>query len=44
VCLVSSTFSVHGWTPVDTVEVEDVFRTRVYRYAEVPASVRASAR
>jgi hypothetical protein len=44
VCLVSNTFSVHGWTPADTVTVEDVFRTRVYRYTEVPAPLRASAR
>jgi hypothetical protein len=42
VCLVSNTFSVHGWTPVDTVTVEDAWRTRVYRYTQVPASSTAN--
>jgi hypothetical protein len=38
VCLVTNTFAVHGWPPAETVTVDDLWRTRVYRYAQVPAS------
>ena len=36
--LVSNTFRVPGWTPDDVVELDDLYRTRVYRYT-VPCDV-----
>ncbi|MCU0696242.1 MAG: class I SAM-dependent methyltransferase [Myxococcaceae bacterium] len=40
-CIVSNTFALHGWTPRDTLVVDDVWRSRVYRYDAVPPGPRA---
>ena len=36
--LISNTFRVPGWTPDEVVELDDLYRTRIYRYT-VPAGV-----
>jgi len=35
--IVSNTFGFRGWHPAETQVVNDLFRTRVYRYERVPA-------
>lgn len=35
-CLVTNTFSMHGWAPAKVITVDDLWRTKVYRYDRVP--------
>ncbi|MDX2015654.1 MAG: methyltransferase [Myxococcaceae bacterium] len=37
-CVVSNTFALHGWAPRETVVVDDLWRSRVYRYDRVPSA------